>query len=264
MRVELDEIFRLCSSGRGWGGGSDHNSGRGQRDTHTVTHASTHTNTHTNTHSVAQFAVLSFTHVLRTHTFHWIGWRYNPVDTALTSSNEAPSTLSFSPSLPLPLPPFPSLSLWRGFNPQLAPYWELPDGPVGARSSVWWTRKTFSRVGWTSCKNIPWALSRVQHFWVQKWDLVVTASSKLTQMPIFCRKKMSVGQNYRFFDAKNPLLGGENGELKFASRTTLTIIFIPCCERYWSCKHTYVNTCWHRNTNLYLSKLLFLKISPSF
>ena len=52
---------------------------------------------------------------------------------------------------PSPLPHSLLLSLRRrGFNPPQpglveAPLWQLPDAVVVARSSAWWTRKTFSR-----------------------------------------------------------------------------------------------------------------------
>ena len=67
---------------------------------------------------------------------------------ALQSSWHGPNEFKWSPP---PLPHSLLLSLRRrGFNPPQpglveAPLWQLPDAVVVARSSAWWTRKTFSR-----------------------------------------------------------------------------------------------------------------------
>ena len=134
----------------------------------------------------APLCLLNLTHVLRTHT-HFIesgAARYNPVDTALTSSNEAPPH-----------------SLFGGFLIHIS---RLRSPYIGSCLMLLWRRvqacdgpaKHFQGSTRELQKHPPRTF-KGPTLLSSKRDLVATAGSKLTQMSIFgrnnvCPAKISV------------------------------------------------------------------------
>ena len=149
---------------------------------------------------------------------------------ALQSSWHGPNEFKWS-SPPLLHSLFPSL--WRGFNPRL--------GPIGDCLMVlWWgvqacdgPAKHFqgsSRPAKTSPEDFQGSNS-----FESKNETELQRPAQNWPRCQYSAATMSVGQKYRFVGAKEPLLNGENGDLTFGWRTTLTLSYqqdIPLPENF--------------------------------